>query len=555
MGLPKYKNGFELTLHPDTLNDPLEWKKPRKIFVNSMSDLFHKDVPLDFIQQVFDVMGRARQHRFQVLTKRSARLLELSDQLAWAPNIWMGVSVEGENYVHRIDKLRRTGAAIKFLSVEPLLGPISGLDLTGIDQVIVGGESGPGARPMEEDWVQAILRDCRAQHVCFFFKQWGGPKKNLTGRILNGRTYDEEPGPRTHSIPEHPAAAIFAKMSEEELRRLADDIRENGQREPIVLTQEGMILDGRNRAAACEWAGLVPLETTVWDGVPGEELQFVLSRNIHRRHLNESQRAMAAALAREMVNGIRRGGGKVVNLPPGSGTKTAEILGELFSVSEKLVRLAMPISGCPVLCEAVQSGRYKVSAVSRLVKLSPAEQRQRLDEWDKAKVRTPAATAEKDDSPPVPNWVVDLNATEMDLARPNLTADATVVIKGDSLQIGAAVALLSRWKVPITDVRCEQGAFQPGAILLIGGRLPETWDESAFRNGLGALQAVVAEDFIGPNTAEQDPCRRSPNSFRLPWPTARCTYPVLITWFWFTECSGRVAIPDQPGIYRIRHSR
>lgn len=202
-GFDKYKNGFELTLHPDSLNDPLRWKKPRKIFVNSMSDLFHKDVSVEFIQQTFEVMNRASHHQFQVLTKRSARVLELSGQLPWAPNIWMGVSVESENYVHRIDNLRRTGAAVKFLSIEPLLGPLPRLNLDGIQQVIVGGESGTRVRPMEEQWVQTILRDCREQQVAFFFKQWGGQDKKAAGRLLNGQTYSEMPGPRTHSMPEH----------------------------------------------------------------------------------------------------------------------------------------------------------------------------------------------------------------------------------------------------------------------------------------------------------------------------------------------------------------
>ena len=294
----------------------------------------------------------------------------------------------------------------------------------------------------------------------------------------------------------HPAAAIFPLMQEDELQRLADDIKQNGQHEDVVLTREGLILDGRNRAAACELAE-VPLKTTVWEGVPGEELQFVLSRNVHRRHLNESQRAMAAALAAPMAKSIDLGGEKAANLPPGPRAKTAEKLGVLFSVSERLVRHAMKISDSKCLREVVQSGRCKVSAVSSLAKLPAAEQRQKLEQLLKAKVRTPAATAEKNDSASAPYFEVDLNEPELDLARPNLASDATLVIKADSRQIGAAVALLSKWKVPITEVRCEHGAFQPGAIRLIGGRLPETGDESAFRNGLGALQAVVAEALVG----------------------------------------------------------
>jgi protein gp37 len=179
---------------------PLRWRRPRKIFVNSMSDLFHADVPTSFIQQVFSVMGRADWHQFQVLTKRSDRLLDLDPQLPWKPHIWMGVSVENHRFVHRIDHLRRTRAAVKFLSLEPLLGPLDGLDLSGIDWVIVGGESGPGARPMDPAWVTSIRDQCRTAGVAFFFKQWGGVFKKRTGRELEGRTWDEMPasheGPR-----------------------------------------------------------------------------------------------------------------------------------------------------------------------------------------------------------------------------------------------------------------------------------------------------------------------------------------------------------------------
>ena len=153
MGQANYKNGFKLTLQPRMLELPLSWKKPQTIFVNSMSDLFHKNVPLEYIQQVFDVMKRASWHRFQVLTKRADRLAELSAELEWSPNIWMGVSVESQKYVHRIDDLRQTGAKVKFLSLEPLLGALKNLDLSEIDWVIVGGESGYGARPIKEEWV------------------------------------------------------------------------------------------------------------------------------------------------------------------------------------------------------------------------------------------------------------------------------------------------------------------------------------------------------------------------------------------------------------------
>jgi len=193
MGQPNYVNGFALTLHEHALELPLKWKKSQTIFVNSMSDLFIKDVPLDFIKKVFNVMNRAQWHTFQVLTKRSDRLLELSQELPWASNIWMGATVENSDYVHRIDCLRESGAYIKFLSIEPLLGPIPNLNLDGIDWVIVGGESGPGARPMSPEWVTDIRDQCRAASVPFFFKQWGGVRKKKAGRELEGRTWDEMP--------------------------------------------------------------------------------------------------------------------------------------------------------------------------------------------------------------------------------------------------------------------------------------------------------------------------------------------------------------------------
>lgn len=195
MGQKKYSNGFELTLHPNTLALPLKWKAPQVIFVNSMSDLFHHDVPLEFIQRVFATMRTASWHQFQVLTKRSGRLLAFSDQIDWPSNVWMGVSVESEPYVKRIDHLRKTGARTKFLSLEPLLGPLEGLNLKGIDWVIVGGESGPGARPMHVDWVTSIRDQCESADVAFFFKQWGGFQKRRTGRLLQGRTYDAMPQP------------------------------------------------------------------------------------------------------------------------------------------------------------------------------------------------------------------------------------------------------------------------------------------------------------------------------------------------------------------------
>jgi protein gp37 len=194
MGQANYANGFKLTLQPQMLDLPLRWRKPRTIFVNSMSDLFHKNVPTSYIQQVFSIMKRAHWHRFQVLTKRSDRLLQLSNELDWAGNIWMGVSVENEQTLFRVDNLRQTGAKVKFLSLEPLLGPLGGLKLDGIDWVIVGGESGPGARPMDPRWVSQILRVCQKSKVPFFFKQWGGVQKKRAGRLLDGRTWDEFPG-------------------------------------------------------------------------------------------------------------------------------------------------------------------------------------------------------------------------------------------------------------------------------------------------------------------------------------------------------------------------
>jgi protein gp37 len=193
MRQPNYAKGFDLTLHENALELPLKWKKPQTVFVNSMSDLFHKAVPVEFILKTFDVMRRADWHTFQVLTKRSDRLLELSPKLPWEPHIWMGVSVETQSYTIRIDHLRKTGAVVKFLSLEPLLGPLPRLNLEGTDWVIVGGESGPGARPMDPAWVLEIRDQCLDARVPFFFKQWGGTRKKKTGRELDGRTWDEMP--------------------------------------------------------------------------------------------------------------------------------------------------------------------------------------------------------------------------------------------------------------------------------------------------------------------------------------------------------------------------
>jgi protein gp37 len=193
MGQANYRNGFQVTLQPQMLELPLRWKAPKRIFVNSMSDLFHKNVPTDYIKQVFDVMGHAQWHQYQVLTKRSERVLELSKQLKWMPQIWMGVSVESEEYTARIDDLRKTDAHVKFLSLEPLLGPLRNLNLRGIDWAIVGGESGPGARPVDPEWVTEIRDQCRDVGVPFFFKQWGGVQKRKMGRTLEGRTWDDMP--------------------------------------------------------------------------------------------------------------------------------------------------------------------------------------------------------------------------------------------------------------------------------------------------------------------------------------------------------------------------
>jgi len=193
IGQAKYANAFRLTLHEDLIETPLRWKRPHAVFVNSMGDLFHKDVPEDFILRVFDVMRRANWHRFQVLTKRSDRLLELSPKLPVEPHIWVGVTVENRDYAFRMDHLRKTGAGVKFVSMEPLLGPLGELDLDGIDWVIVGGESGPYARPVRPEWVTDIRDQCLSAGVPFFFKQWGGVNRKKTGRLLEGRIWEQTP--------------------------------------------------------------------------------------------------------------------------------------------------------------------------------------------------------------------------------------------------------------------------------------------------------------------------------------------------------------------------
>lgn len=195
MGQSRYARGFEVTLQADVVERPLSWKKPRVIFVNSMSDLFHEEVPGEFVKAVFDVMERAHWHKFQILTKRANRLADLAGHLPWPENVWMGVSVESKSYFHRIGSLLEVPAAVRFLSLEPLLGPLPDLPLEGIDWVIVGGESGPGSRPMRVQWVRDIHTQCRAKRVPFFFKQWGGVRKAHAGRVLDGRTWDEMPTP------------------------------------------------------------------------------------------------------------------------------------------------------------------------------------------------------------------------------------------------------------------------------------------------------------------------------------------------------------------------
>lgn len=193
MGQNNYINGFDVTLHPHALEIPLRWKKPQMIFVNSMSDLFHDDVPFSFIRKIFDVMEQAHWHHFQILTKRSKRLAVLSEKLHWPENVWMGVTIESAPYLERLEYLRKVPSSIKFLSMEPLLSAFPEMDLSYIDWVIVGGESGPGARTINKEWVVDIQKNCDKEKVPFFFKQWGGVNRKKTGRLLNGRTYDEMP--------------------------------------------------------------------------------------------------------------------------------------------------------------------------------------------------------------------------------------------------------------------------------------------------------------------------------------------------------------------------
>lgn len=196
MGVEKYKNGFDVTLHPDALPQPTRWKTPRRVFVNSMSDLFHARVPKDFVSQVWDIMRACPQHSFQILTKRPERMARWTAENPAPANVWLGTSVEDERVISRIDRLRECAAAVRFLSCEPLIGPLPDMDLTGIDWVIVGGESGAGHRPMSADWVRDIRAQCERSGVAFFFKQWGGPTPKSGGRTLDGRTWDEFPEKR-----------------------------------------------------------------------------------------------------------------------------------------------------------------------------------------------------------------------------------------------------------------------------------------------------------------------------------------------------------------------
>lgn len=193
MGSYRYRNAFDVTTHEDVLKEPLRWKKPKKIFVNSMSDLFHEDIPLDFIKKVFDIMNQAEHHIFQILTKRPGIAVQYAKEFNWTDNIWMGTSVEKKGLIWRVDEVKKVPAHIKFLSCEPLLGPLPALPLEGIDWVIVGGESGPKARECREDWVTDVRDQCLESNTPFFFKQWGGTRKKKTGRVLEGRTWDEMP--------------------------------------------------------------------------------------------------------------------------------------------------------------------------------------------------------------------------------------------------------------------------------------------------------------------------------------------------------------------------
>lgn len=196
-----YEQGFDLRLWPERLQLPLRWKEPRRVFVNSMSDLFHEEIPDEYVRRVFDVMVAAHWHQFQVLTKRHERLAALAPTLPWPQNVWAGVSIENARHTHRADYLRRVPAAVRFISAEPLLGPLVGLELAGIDWLIAGGESGPGHRPMRREWVEALRDRCQREGVAFFFKQWGGRTSKIGGRLLEEREWNEMPRPQRRWSP------------------------------------------------------------------------------------------------------------------------------------------------------------------------------------------------------------------------------------------------------------------------------------------------------------------------------------------------------------------
>lgn len=202
-GIPghAYEQGFDLRLWPARVEQPLRWRRPRMIFVNSMSDLFHEEIPFEFLREIFDVMVMAEQHTFQILTKRHERLMELAPLLPWPPNVWMGVTIENRRFVHRADALRSVDSAVRFISAEPLLGPLEGLDLSGIDWVIAGGESGPRFRPVKPNWLRDLRDRCQAEDVAYFFKQWGGIRSKTGGRTLDGRTWDEMPASAVAVMP------------------------------------------------------------------------------------------------------------------------------------------------------------------------------------------------------------------------------------------------------------------------------------------------------------------------------------------------------------------
>lgn len=209
MGNKKYKNGFELTIHPDVLTEPMKWKSSRTVFVNSMSDIFHEDIPLNFLKKVFKTMNDTPQHTYQVLTKRAERLEKIADNFKWTDNIWMGVTVEDEKVISRINNLKNTPARIKFLSLEPLLGPLPNLNLDGIHWIIVGGESGRNSREVKKEWIIDIKNQCEKNNVEFFFKQWGGMNKKANGRELNGKTYN--------GMPKNPISRQIIKVEKQRL--------------------------------------------------------------------------------------------------------------------------------------------------------------------------------------------------------------------------------------------------------------------------------------------------------------------------------------------------